>query len=172
MDCLERNTANVRRANDNDLPRILELSRMWPENFIEESFKAIAADFAAHHCCVYETNGIVQAFVIFCSTWYEIEMLWGASNRQSYRRAMYLGALIRWIEKTQFEAQEHFRIITVKMAALDSAIPSAPSFSGMASTGIQKLLGKLRYRIVSRIESFWFAGDHCIVAIKTKHQDE
>ncbi len=172
MELLERNTANIRRANESDLPRILDISRMWPENFIEESFSAIAADFAEHHCCVYEIDGTVQAFVVFCTTWYEIEMLWGGSNRRSFRRAMYLGSLIRWIEKTHFEAEEHYRVITVKMASLDSAIPSAPEFSGMASTGIQTLLGKLKYRTVSRIESFWFPGDHCLVAVKTKHQDE
>lgn len=172
MELSARSTTNVRPANKEDLPRILELSRMWPDIFIAESLAAIEADFSEHHCCVYEHNGVVEAFAIFCTTWYEIEMLWGASNRRRFQRSLFLVALTRWIETTYFEAEDHYRIMSVKMASQDSSIPHAPQFSGMASTGIQNLLKRLDYRIVSKIDSFWFPGDHCVVAIKTKHQNE
>lgn len=163
---------NIRLATEEDLPRVLELSRMWPESFIDESISAIESDFGEHHCCVYEVSGNVEAFVVFCTTYYEIEMLWAATNRNLRYKTAYLWRLHRWIEKTYFESVDHYRIMVVKMASLDSSIEHAPEFSGMASRGIQKLVARLGYCLDIQIDSYWFPGDHCVLALKKKHQDE
>lgn len=172
MESSARQVHSIRLATEEDLPRILELSRMWPENFIAETFSAIEQDFREHHCCVYESHGAVQAYIVFSSTYYEIEMLWGATNRDLFHRAAYLYRLIRWVDKNYFEEAEHRRVICIKMATLDSKISHAPLFAGEASKGIHGMFRKLGYRMDARIDSFWFPGDHCVLAIKTKHTNE
>ena len=148
---------------------MLELARMWPENFIEASFQAIENDFRSFSCVVYEDEQGVQGFIIFVVSYYEVEHLWTASNRERQGRSEFLTLIARHIEEKFYTNCPHRRVIFARIAAPDATIEGEPTFRGSDSRPVSILLAKLGYSKRYRVESFWFPGDHFLIVAKQKH---
>jgi len=159
----------IRPAGKEDLPRVLELARMWPENFVQASFRAIEEDFRSFQCVVCEDDEGIQGFVIFVVSYYEVEHLWAASNRERRERSEYLALLARHIEEKFYTNCPHRRVIFARIAAPDATIEGEPEFKGSDSRPVSLLLAKLGYNKKYRMESFWFPGDHFLIVAKQKH---
>lgn len=161
----------IRLATAEDFPRIIELARMWPENFIEQSIVAIEQDLNTFPCMTYVANNNVEAFMIFCTSYYEVEVIWAATNRDVKKRERYLFLLAKEIERIYYTESPHRRIIYAKIAAPDATIDHIPEFSGQHSRPISMFVKRLGYKLKYRLDSFWFNGDHFLLAVKQKHNE-
>jgi len=167
----QNNAKQIRLARPDDLPRILELAKMWPENFIPMSISAIEKDFSSFSCAVFQVDTLITAFLIFSVSYYEIEILWAASDRNIKQRWRMLKSVTEWVEKKYYYKCSHRKVIYAKVAAPNATIESVPEFTGQNSKPASWLLRKLGYTISYRLDDFWFKGDHFLLAVKQKHVD-
>ncbi|OVE73910.1 hypothetical protein BVX94_02220 [bacterium B17] len=156
------------RSDPDILPQIIEISKQWREQFTPEAVVAIEHDYATFPSIILRKNQRVEAFLIVIATHLELELLWAAGRKDSFRKAHYVRCLIEEAEKKYFFGNNDCLLCYAKTAAPDSYIEDNKEFDATKADGIRGLLAKMGYKPEYRLESYWKTGDHCLLTVKRK----